>query len=127
MGIRALARTPSGSAQTLCLVVTRRRVDDRRQCSAIQPRCGRSGVGEHHAGPSEKAIYTATQKQMWEFHLGSRVQWERVVAVSGELADQRAEIAHLQTSLDSLVKSRSWRIAAPLRWLSTKAHALGLR
>ena len=84
-------------------------------------------MGEHHAGPSEKAIYTATQKQMWEFHRGSRVKWERVVSVSGELADQRAEIAHLQTRLDSLVKSRSWRIGAPLRWLSAKAHRLVLR
>jgi len=77
--------------------------------------------------PSEKALYTATQKQMWEFHLASRVQWERVVAITGELAAERAEVADLQTRLDNLVKSRSWRIAAPLRWLSAKAHRLVLR
>lgn len=91
--------------------------------------------------PSEKAIYTATQKQIWEFHRVSRAHWERAVAVSGELAeqlalvddlsrqdaDQRAQIMDLQARLDDLKKSRSWRIGAPLRWLSAKAHRLGLR
>jgi hypothetical protein len=91
--------------------------------------------------PSEKAIYTATQKQIWEFHRVSRAHWERVVAVSGELAeqlalvddlsrqdaDQRAQIMDLQARLDDLRRSWSWKIGAPLRWLSAKVHGLGLR
>jgi hypothetical protein len=69
------------------------------------------------------------------------VHWENLVAVSGELAaqlgfvdvlrrqdaDQRAQIMDLQARLDDLRRSRSWRIGAPMRWLSAKAHGLGLR
>jgi hypothetical protein len=91
--------------------------------------------------PSERAIYTAAQNYIWELHRVSRVHWENLVAVSGELAeqlgfvdalrrqdaDQRAQIMDLRARLDDLKRSRSWRVGAPLRWLYAKARALGLR
>jgi len=91
--------------------------------------------------PSEKATFTATQRYLWELHRASRVHWEHMVAVSGDLAeqlrlvddvrrhdaDQKAQITDLQAQLDSLKKSRAWRIGALLRWLNATAHRWGLR
>jgi hypothetical protein len=91
--------------------------------------------------PSEKAMYAATQKSLWELHRVSRVHWEDMVSVSGDLteqlaivddlrrqgADQQAQIADLQARLDSLKLSRSWRVGAPLRWLSRTARGWGFR
>jgi hypothetical protein len=64
-----------------------------------------------------------------------------MVSVSGDLteqlaivddlrrqgADQQAQIADLQARLDSLKLSRSWRVGAPLRWLSRTARGWGFR